>query len=213
MCRLSQQLHHPPGFIHIGLLPEEGQIVTFGIRVALTPEKPGSSLGHPADRYQAFNKGNLCRQVQGGVPGGRYRDSRHPEHDVAGHRRHAFEIFWMDASQAAEYAESVIFWTFLDFLSQNEAVDFALGKHGERLQQQHAAVRPPYQCNVVSSTTRTFLTRLGWLPHRGHHRIPDHDRAAKQPALLIAVGSKKNSAFAAMWGSAWPATAGEDVDA
>lgn len=74
------------------------------------------------------------------------------------------EIFWMDASQAPEYAESGYLLDLSDFLSQNEAVDTALGGMEDAFNNGSMQYGRPISATCrVSSTTRTFLTRLRWL--------------------------------------------------
>ena len=58
------------------------------------------------------------------------------------------EIFWMGASQAPEYAESGYLLDLSDFLSQNEAVDTALGGMEDAFNNGSMQYGLPYQCNV-----------------------------------------------------------------
>ena len=112
------------------------------------------------------------------------------------------ELFWMDASQAPEYAESGYLLDLSDFLSQNAAVDEALGGMEDAFNNGSMQYGLPYQCNVQGffynkavfdqagvayptddTTYDEFLTMIGQLKDAG--------------VTPIAIGSK-NSSYA-MW--------------
>ncbi len=58
------------------------------------------------------------------------------------------EIFWLDSSEAPEYAESGVLMDLSDYLSENSAIDDALNGMEDAFNNGEIQYGLPYQCNV-----------------------------------------------------------------
>ncbi len=112
------------------------------------------------------------------------------------------EIFWMDASQAPEYAESGYLLDLSDFLSQNEAVDTALGGMEDAFNNGSMQYGLPYQCNVQGFFYNKDIFDAAQVAYPTEDTTYDEfltmiEQLKAAGTTPIAIGSK-NSAFA-MW--------------
>lgn len=171
-------------------------VITFGIHVA----NPESQEPVTWQIVQAFNEANA----------GKYK----VEFQAADTETHTTnmklqaadgtlpEIFWMDASQAPEYAEAGYLLDLSDFLSQNEAVDTALGGMEDAFNNGSTQYGLPYQCNVQGFFYNKDVFDAAQVAYPTEDTTYDEfltmiDQLKAAGTTPIAIGSK-NSSYA-MW--------------
>lgn len=176
--------------------PAEETVITFGIHVA-NPESQEAVTFQIVEAFNAANAGKYKVEFQAA--------------DTESHKKNMKlyaadgtlpEIFWMDASQAPEYAEAGVLMDMSDFLATHADVDNALGGMENAFNDGSMQYGLPYQCNVQGffynkavfdaanvayptedTTYDEFIEMIGQLKAAG--------------TIPVAIGSK-NSGYA-MW--------------
>lgn len=177
-------------------VPAEEVVITFGIHVA-NPESQEAVTYQIVEAFNAANAGKYRVEFQAADTESHKKNMKLQAADGT-----LPEVFWMDASQAPEYAEAGALLDLSDFLAAYADVDAALGGMEDAFHDGSIQYGLPYQCNVQGffynkaifdaanvayptedTTYDEFIEMIGQLKAAG--------------TIPVSIGSK-NSGFA-MW--------------